>query len=372
MLLPDKFKDALLATEVIAALEEGILQVYPEAEIHSAILSDGGDGFLQAVSGTLPHAEKRETLVQDPLGRSINAGYLYDSSTDTAYIEMAMASGIQLLQPNERDGARTTTYGTGELILHAERSGARKIYVGLGGSATNDGGIGLAEAIGYTFIGQDEKPLRAGGRNLKELTRIIPPKNKLQAKVYAVHDVMNPLFGPDGATRVYGPQKGLKKTDLDQIDNGMKHLHQQVKSTLGYDEATTPGSGAAGGTAYGLKVFADASFLSGTAFILNITGIKSLLETHDFDLIITGEGRIDSQTIYGKMISGVSQIGKKHAIPVVVFCGVSDISQKDSETLGLKAVIPVSDPDMPLAHNLNNAYRLLRENALEYFKANPL
>lgn len=370
LLIPDKFKGSLTAEEVIDAIGQGIKKVFPEAKIHAVIASDGGDGFLEAVSN---YEEVEEVVVNtfDPLGRNIAASYLYQRESGRAYIELAKASGMVLLKPEERNPLLCSTYGTGIQIMHAIKMGAKRIYIGLGGSATNDAGIGIAKALGFLFYDITGNPLEPIGQNLARIDKIQPPEISNMLKditIYAVNDVNNPLYGAIGAAHVYAEQKGATISDIDQLDLGLEHLHKVVEHQFKVSHAELPGAGAAGGTAYGLKTFAGADFISGIDFILSLAGVEDLIAIEAIDYIITGEGRIDDQTLQGKLINGVLKLGKNHNIPVIAICGALDTHAERLHEQGLEAVIEVRDPDQSLEYNMTNAFSLVQTATSDFFK----
>lgn len=362
LLVPDKFKGSLSAKEVIAAIERGVSSIFPKAEIYSVTASDGGDGFLESVN----HYMQLETIkvnTSDPLGRKLKAEYLLNKQTGDAYVELAKASGLELLKNEERDPLQTSTKGTGIQIKEAVLKGAKKIYIGLGGSATNDAGLGIAAALGFSFLDEFGNLLQPIGGNLSKIYSIEPSvslKDYENIEIYAVNDVDNPLFGPTGAACVYSAQKGGNKEDIEILDKGLKHLHTVVKKQMGKDHADLPGSGAAGGTAYGLKTFLNAEFISGTDFIFKLARVDKILESNSIDFIITGEGKIDKQTLRGKLINGVWQLGKNYNIPVIVVCGVSEVNAKHLNEIGNVEVIEIRDPSKPLSYSMENASGLIQ------------
>lgn len=370
LLIPDKFKGSLSADGVIAAMEEGILSASPDSECFGLLASDGGDGFLDAIA-------KYRTTQQivhdttDPLGRPIQARYLFNGESSEAYVELAQAAGLVLLGDRERSALQTSTYGTGLQIRHAIDKGAKTVYIGLGGSATTDGGTGIARALGYRFLDNSGNELEAKGENLLEIASIdaaIRGALLQQVSLIAVCDVDNPLFGPTGAAYVYAGQKGATVREIEMLDRGLRHLDALVKSQLGKNSAHLPGAGAAGGTSYGLKAFFDAEFLSGTSFILQMAGIPELLDNHSIDFILTGEGKIDSQTLSGKLISGVLDLGRQFNIPVIAVCGKLGITLQEMKAAGVKDVIEVSKPGKSLQYNMTHAAPLLKEAVRLYFQ----
>ena len=368
VLVPDKFKESLTADEVSNAIAKGIRRVYPEAEIVCFSASDGGDGFLDAITAVRP-VQQILCNTLDPLGRSISAPYLWDQEHAIAYIELAKTSGLTLLEPSERNPLLTGTLGCGILIREAIEIGAKKVYVGLGGSATNDGGIGIAAAFGYTFYDAQNQILEPIGGNLSRIARIERPLAHTcfeGVEIFAVNDVTNPLWGRDGAAYTYAPQKGANDNQVMLLEEGLMHLDKQVAKHLKIQAGQKPGGGAAGGAAFGLHVFLGASFLSGSNFILEYSGLKSVIREKQIDLIITGEGKIDQQTLQGKFIQGVLELAAEYGIPVGAVCGICTLSLEKLNANGFDWVLEVSDPNQSLTWNLINAADRI-ERAIEAF-----
>ncbi|PCJ96930.1 MAG: glycerate kinase [Flavobacteriaceae bacterium] len=368
LLIPDKFKGSATANEVVNAVTKGIKRARPSTEIHSFLASDGGDGFLEAVCNYL-NIKKIKVKTRDPLGRALTTFYLLDKDNDTAYVEMAKASGMELLTVSEQNPMATSTYGTGLLLKDAILKGAKTIYIGLGGSATNDGGIGIAKALGYVFKDDSNKMIDAIGENLSSIQKISLENSDLIKNVsfFAVNDVQNPLFGPDGAAHVYGKQKGATENEISILDAGLKHLDKIVQKQLHIKNANVPGAGAAGGTAYGLKTFLNAEFVVGIDFLLELAKIPELLTRTSFDFIITGEGKIDSQTLHGKLINGVVQMGKRFHIPVIGICGKLAIDAEQLVALGMKDTLEISDATKSLEYNMKHAPELIEFIVYNYF-----
>lgn len=370
LLIPDKFKGSLTSEEVATGIQLGIERVKPRASFHVVKASDGGDGFLDAISRYKP-CVGIQTVGQDPLGKARLCAYLYNKEESAAYIELANASGMELLNTVERNPMETSTYGTGLQIKDAIEKGARTIYVGLGGSATNDGGIGIANALGFEFLNEEGSILEPVGKNLLHIRNIDTTKvSSLLRKIsiFAVNDVSNPLFGPDGAAYVYAEQKGATSDAISTLDKGLQNLHSVVKQQMGKDNALVPGSGAAGGTAFGLKSFLNAEFLPGIDFILKLSGIETILASDTFDCIITGEGKIDAQTLSGKLVQGVLSLGKKFSIPVIAVCGKLDVKQSTLKDMGITDVIEIQNADKPLSYNMKNAQDLLVNSVEKFYK----
>jgi glycerate kinase len=370
VLIPDKFKGSLSAEGVIAAMTRGILKVYPEARISSVIASDGGDGFLSAVEQSVAVKEIHCPAV-DPLFREMRSRYLLDPVQEIAYIELAECSGMVLLRPEERNPINTTTLGTGMQIRDALSKGARKIYVGLGGSATHDGGTGIAHALGYRFLDVNGDELPPTGGNLIHI-QVLEKEGVIQrlghVDVYAINDVDNPLLGKRGAAHVYAPQKGAGSEETLLLEKGMEHLVGIVRRDLGKVAHELPGAGAAGGTAFGLHCFLRATFEKGVDFMFELTRAEELFKDGGVDLLITGEGAIDEQTLQGKLIDGAIRLGKRYQVPVLAVCGKLDLDEKVARAHGLTDVLEIRDQKKPTSYSMENAAFLTEQKITEYLK----
>ncbi len=319
LICPDKFKDSLKAFDVAKALKIGIHSILPNANVLCLPLADGGEGTLDALENLTP-LQKIRLSVRNPLFKSIKAHYLYDENAHAAYIEMALASGIELLKPFERNPLLTSTYGTGELILHAIQKGAKRVYLFVGGSATNDGGMGMATALGYEFLDEHKHPLEGIGNNLGRIHSI--KKSRLDEKLkeidfFVATDVANPLTGPNGASAIFGPQKGANQEMIKYLDNSLNILHTTCVRDLGASRGIRDGagSGAAGGLGAGAQYFLHAKIISGADYLLEKYQFDQLITS--FDLVITGEGKIDEQTWGGKLISKVLETASNKSIILV-------------------------------------------------------
>jgi glycerate kinase len=318
LVAPDKFKGSLTAVEAAAAITRGLRAVWPDAEITSAPIADGGEGFAeslgQALGGTWV-----ETRALDPIGREVPARYVWVEAERLAIIEMSEASGLWRLTKEERAPLRANTFGTGQLIRHAVEHGARKILVGLGGSATTDGGVGMASALGYEFLTSDgdELPLFPG--HLIALTRIQAAGALELPEIIAACDVQNPLLGPRGTAHVFSPQKGASASDVVALEGGLGALAEYVTADLGCDFRDTPGAGAAGGIAFGLMSFCGAKVCSGFDLVAETLRLEERIAASD--LVVTGEGRIDGQTLEGKGPAGVAALARRHGKPVLALAG---------------------------------------------------
>lgn len=366
LIIPDGFKDSLTAGEVAAAIERGVRSFDPKAETFKLMASDGGDGFLNVVGHYKPGLETISIETTDPLNRTIKARYLYDSESKTAYTELAAASGIELLTKEERLVMQTTTFGTGTLMKHAYNKGARHIYVGLGGSATNDAATGIAAAFGWRFLGIENHELTSCGGNLNLISKIERPEPwPLDLTVTAINDVQNPLYGPQGAAYTYARQKGASDLQIELLDSGLRHLDKLISKYLDKHDALLPGTGAAGGTAYGLRVFFNADFKPGTPFMLSLSGFYQVLQNNQIDLIITGEGSIDQQTRFGKLISGIIKAAKPYQVPVYSICGINKLSADEIGELGLAGAAQLYDPNQPEGYSFTHAAELVSERTLD-------
>lgn len=371
LIAADKFKGSLTGQQVAVAIEKGLRlaslnsldSTSAKIEVHHCTVSDGGEGFLNAVATALPDAKRLNCSTVDPLDRPIETEFLFQSVERTAYVELAGASGYQCLSDDERDPSKTSTRGTGMVIRQAIKAGATTVYVGIGGSATNDGGIGIASALGYRFLDQHGLELKPIGQSLASIRTIKPPTTGTESvRFFVINDVNNPLFGPNGAAYVYAAQKGADAAMIQRLDAGLRNLDSCVKQDLGIDASHHPGAGAAGGSGYGLQVFLNATFCSGASFVLELAGVHQLLQSQPFDWIITGEGKLDHQTQSGKLIAEVARTGQQHNVPVVAFCGVSDLSLAETDELGLQAVLEIHNPKLrTVADSIANANCLLEQ-----------
>lgn len=348
---PDSFKGALSAAAAAGAMAAGLKRALPRARLRLIPMADGGEGTVEAWASATG-AVLRRARVTDPLGRPVTATYAFDPRRHLAVIEMAAASGLPLLQPYERRPLHTSTAGTGLLIRHALDHGARRILLGIGGSATNDGGAGLASALGARLLDRAGRELPPGGGALRRLWRIdltrIDPR-LARTRIEAACDVVNPLCGPHGAAAVYGPQKGATPAMVRQLDAGLERLAAVVRRQLGRDCAAVPGAGAAGGLGFGLLVFCHASLRRGVEMVAESVRLASRLR--GCDLVITGEGRLDGQTAQGKTPVGVAAVARRLGIPAIAICGCLGDGYEAVHEAGIAAVFPVAhgffDPDRP-------------------------
>lgn len=369
LLAPDSFKDCLSTDGVLQAMKQGVKFFNPKAKCITLPASDGGEGFLKAVAVHLKGLEEIATNTLNPLGEPISGKFLWHKATNTAYIELAQASGIELLSVKERNPAITSTFGTGIQIQKAIEKGAQKIYLGIGGSATNDAGMGIAKALGFNFFDAQGNELAPIGENLAKVVRISRPESFQNIQFFAINDVLNPLFGMEGAAYTYARQKGANEQMIAELDRGLAYFSEVVKNELGCDYATLNGSGAAGGTAYGLKSFLNAKYISGTSFLLQLAQFDNLIKKHAVEVIITGEGKIDGQTRYGKFIHGLIVEATKYQIPVLAVCGKLDLDAEGLKSLGLSQAEELYDPSKSSSYSFENAWIGFRKNVLGSKKA---
>lgn len=356
----DKFKGSLSAKQACEAVILGIKSVDLDWNIVVQPLADGGEGTAEILTNA--HGGVFiEMLTENPLGKPIMAKYGFVPSIYTAYIDMAEASGLCLLAPAECNPLFTSTYGTGLMLRHAIANGAKHIVLCVGGSATNDGGAGMAAAFGYRFLDKNKKDIRPNGSNLAEITHIMMPTdvtNLRQMTITVATDVNNPLCGPNGAAFVYGPQKGASPEDIWLLDHNLRHLADLVKHLVDKDLSETPGAGAAGGMGFGAMAFLDARLRSGIELVICDTALEDHIMA--CDIIITGEGKLDSQTMHGKTVAGVAALATKHSKPVFALCGTLDLDESGIRQLGLTKVESILRPGISSATAMDEAYSLLQ------------
>jgi len=365
VIAPDSFKESLSSSEVASELEAGLRRVWPNAEYVKVPMADGGEGTVQAlVDATGGEIVRRE--VTGPLGAPVVASYGLLGGGQTAVIEMAEASGLPLVPRGERDPLRASTYGTGELVLDAISRGVKEIIVGLGGSATNDGGAGFAQALGVRFMGADGAPILEplGGGRLGEIVSIdssgINPGLR-GIKISVASDVTNPLTGPSGASAVYGPQKGATPEMVQSLDSNLGHLALLVKRDLGRDVSEMPGAGAGGGLGWALLAFTNATVKRGIEIVVEATGLDRHMK--GADLAVTGEGRVDFQTAFGKTPSGVAASARRAGVPVVAIGGGLSEDAKGVFQHGIDGLEACTANPMPLEKALANARQYLQDAA---------
>ena len=323
VIAPDSFKGSLTAKEVGLAIQKGLTKIYPELKVELVPMADGGEGTVQALTDATKGKFVQEQ-VTDPLGRQVLASYGILGNSNTAVIEMAAASGLQFVDENTRDPLKTTTYGTGQLILSALNHGVKKIILGLGGSATNDGGAGMAQALGAKLLDVQGAELPFGGGALDQLDKIdvreLDPRIK-DVEILIASDVTNPLTGENGASAIFGPQKGATPAMITQLDRNLTHYAEIIARDLGITIKDVPGGGAAGGLGAGLLALTNAKMERGIDIVVEYSELKK--KAQDADFVFTGEGSIDQQTKFGKTPYGVALATKAVAptAPVIVLAG---------------------------------------------------
>jgi len=361
---PDSFKGSLSSIEVADAIERGIRSITgADARIHKIPLADGGEGTVDALVRA-KDGRVCTARVMDPLGREIEASHGVLDAGVVAVIEMSSASGLCLLSDNERDPLGASTYGTGQLIEAALDAGASKIVIGIGGSATNDGGAGAMAALGARFLDANGRELPPGGAALIGLDRIDMsgfrfPVGRVEVEVAC--DVTNPLCGPMGASAVYGPQKGATPEMVEQIDAALARYAEVIKRDLGADIADMPGAGAAGGLGAGLAAFLGAKLRSGIDMVLDVAGFDDALKSAD--LVITGEGRIDEQTAYGKTIGGVLKRASAAGVPVLAIAGSISGDLTALHDAGLTAAYSITSESVSVEYAMSHASELIEAMA---------
>jgi glycerate kinase len=361
LIAPDKFKGTLNAREVAQNIAKGLLDVLPDAQVEIVPMADGGEGTAEAVCDARG-CSWLECKAHDPLGREIDARYGWIDQEKVAVMEMSEAAGMRRLVESERDPIRAATFGVGEMILDATKRGANEIIIGLGGSATNDGGFGMARALGFRFeFEHEQEQVQVRATDLVVLKGIRRPADLVLPMIIAAVDVKNPLLGENGATQVFGPQKGVSENDIGILDHALRKLADVVAKEFGSDYRDVPGAGAAGGLGFGLLNFCGATIRPGFEVVAKAVGLE--LTMKDADLVITGEGSLDCQTLEGKTPAGVARLARKLHKPVFAIVGRAS---KDRELLELfDGIYENARPGMSQQENMKRAAELLRENARE-------
>lgn len=321
VIAPDSYKESLSALEVATAIEAGFREIFPSAQYVKLPVADGGEGTVEAMvaatQGRIVHVP-----VTGPLGERVDGFYGLSGDERSAFIEMAAASGLELVAPSQRNPLKTTSWGTGELIRHALDVGVKHIIIGIGGSATNDGGAGMAQALGAALVDEQGQAIGPGGGELEKLARIdlsgLDPRLS-DCRIEVACDVTNPLIGDDGASAVFGPQKGATPEMIASLDRGLDHYAKTIARDLDLDVLDLAGGGAAGGMGAALYAFCGAQLRQGIEIVTDALHLDE--QVADADLVITGEGRIDSQTIHGKVPVGVAKVAKRYNKPVIGIAG---------------------------------------------------
>jgi len=359
VIAPNAFKGCLTAGEAAAAIEAGVRRAAPDAEIMRVPVADGGDGLVDVALEALG-GEARIVHVTGPRFDPVDAAFCYVAEKDFAAVEMALASGLALLADDRRDTTRATTIGTGELIAAALDLGVARIAIGIGGSATTDGGIGMAAALGVRFLDDRDEAVEPVGGALGRIRRIDISGRDPRiggVRIEAVCDVHNPLCGADGAARVYGPQKGATPEQVELLDAGLGNLAAVVKRDLGIDVRDLPGAGAAGGLGAGIRAFLGGELRRGVDVVLDLVGLAAKLD--GADLVLTGEGQIDSQTRFGKAPAGVGEMAKARRVPCIAIVGGIGDGIDQLHGVGIDAVFSLCPGPVTLDQAMTNAAEYL-------------
>jgi len=359
LIAPQEFKGSLAADEAAAAIASGIRSVHPSWKLDSLPMSDGGPGLLDAMRRAIK-ADTMAAIVHDALGRRVLGRYVRIRATGDIVIEAAQANGLMHVKPAERDATGADSFGVGELLLDAALQEPPKIIIGVGGSATTDGGAGMARALGARFLDMAGRPIATGGRGLAHLEHIAfePPAVLRGIEILVATDVTNPLCGPSGAARVYGPQKGATPGDVDELEAALFRYAQVVRRHFGIDLANMPGAGAAGGLAGGLHAFVGARIESGFDLVARVTGLPERLAAAD--LVVTGEGSFDGQSMQGKVTGRVLAMAHEHNKPALVLAGVVSDPPAEVALRTIAAIEP--DPEKAMEH----AAALLKQIAADW------
>ncbi len=349
---PNSFKGSLTASQAAAAIAAGVRHARPDAEVVEIPVADGGEGTVEA----LVSARKgtyRSAQVEGPLGDPVESTYGVIAGGQTAVVELASASGLTLIPTERRDSRRASTYGFGQLLDAVRRDGVDSIIAGIGGSATNDGGAGMAQALGYRLLDKDGRDLPRGGGALARLDRIDPSHFDAawrSISVMVASDVTNPLTGPQGASYVYGPQKGADEEAVRELDLALARLAEVIERDLGKHVADLPGAGAAGGAGAGLVAFLDARLVPGAPLVVEASGFDRALR--GASLVITGEGRVDAQTGYGKAPGEVAKRAHAAGIPVLLLAGSKGPGWESLNSMGVTSIVTLAESGDPEGHNL--------------------
>lgn len=363
VIAPDSFKESLTAAEAAESIRKGIVKVLPLANTVLVPMADGGEGTVQSVVHST-RGKIIKTEVHDPLMRKISSFFGISGDGKTAIIEMAAASGIELLTGNEKNPFKTSTFGTGELIKAALNSGCTKLIIGVGGSATNDGGAGMLQALGVCFFDAKGREIHPNGGNLSGISSIDSAnldQRLNRINIVVASDVNNPLYGASGASQIFGPQKGASPAMVEKLERNLIHFAKLTEEITGKISHNIPGAGAAGGLGFGLISWLNAEIKPGFEIIAKLTGLEKIIRTAD--LVITGEGKIDTQTAHGKTPFGVAKLAKKYKVPVVAFAGIVDDHAKNTLKDLFTMIVPIADKSKPLSYSKKNAAILLQKAA---------
>jgi glycerate kinase len=367
IIAPDKFKGSLTSLQACDAISRGLVHANHEINILSFPMADGGDGFstvlksyLNTISIDLPSV--------DALGRAIRSSYEWDATPQTAIIEVASCSGLAMLKESEKNPFSASTHGTGLQIKHAIENGASKILLGLGGSATNDGGTGILGALGFSFFDKNGLTVLPSGEALLRIDRIRPPVALPQVQFEIATDVINPMYGSNGAAFIFSPQKGATPQDVELLDKGLEQFAKILKLETGKDVANIPGTGAAGGIAASLLSYFPTNIVKGISIIMQASGIETAIR--GADLVITGEGKLDPQSFHGKTVGSIASMANAHSVPCICLCGKLELTPYEIKQMGLEAALSISE-GLSLEESTSRAAQLLEKIAGSLFSYLP-
>ena len=355
LIAPDKFKGSLPAGLAAAAIRTGLGRIFPDAEFDLAPIADGGEGtaeiFCEALGG-----DRISSPAHDALGRPVEASFVHFPEKHLALVEMSEASGLWRLSASELNPLQASTFGTGELMARAIAEGAETLYLALGGSATNDAGLGMAQALGGKFFDSDGQAVDPVPANFLRIARMHAPDVPMRAKVIALCDVQNPLLGPTGATHMFGPQKGATSAMLPELEAALEHIADLCRDQLGRDFRDAPGAGATGGLGFGLMTFCNGRLEKGFAAVADLLDLEARVARAD--LVLTGEGRIDAQTEHGKGPAEVARLARVHGRPVIALAGMIE-----GNPAAFDACLPIANGPLTLDESRRDAAQLLEAAA---------
>lgn len=362
----DSFKGSLSAEKACGIIASTVAEYMPNAQVLVKPMADGGEGTARAMIAAR-NGKWIPCKVMGPLQKmEVAAGFAWFEDTRTALVEMACASGIELLDAEQLNPLKTTTYGTGELIKAALKMQPDEILLAVGGSATVDAGVGAAMALGWTFNDGDGNAIGLGGGEVERIENIIPPSGRIGCRVKVLSDVDNPLCGPRGAAEVFGPQKGADPEMVKRLDSAILRISGRIQAELGVDISDIPGAGAAGGLGGGAVAFMNAEIVSGIDTMIKESGLKSKM--HDADWIITGEGKFDSQSLNGKVVSGILQAAKATNTKVAVIAGEVQFGNEPCRESGIAVAIGLKKKEMTTEYAMENSEKLLKQSVSEFME----
>lgn len=364
LVAPDKFKGSLSAEEVCEAIRDGLLSSDKSIEVISLPLADGGEGTCELLTSYSGGALV-SIIVRDPLFRNLQSGYGLSRDGKIAFLEMARASGLQLLKKEERNPLINSTVGTGDLIRHALDRGVEQIIMGVGGSATNDGGMGMAEALGVVFYSASGEMLKPTGENMIrvhsiDVSGIHPGLHKVKFTIFC--DVDNPLHGIRGAAHVFAPQKGANEKVVRELDEGLKHYERVLEKVVN-KSVNFPGAGAGGGLPASIMGLAEVTVRPGMEFIIEFTGLETQLR--EADAVITGEGKVDEQTLAGKVVKGIADLSRRYNKPLVILAGKNELGPEQLKTLGASKIVTLVREDIAEEDAIRQAFELIVQRTRE-------